>query len=95
MAEESGGFMSWVDSAWGTVTDTASEYWDAMVDTELEKQKAKLKDKSGTRPETVHDSTQVADPVNQEMDLIQQYKTPLMVFGGVLLLAGVAYAVSR
>ena len=96
MSEDSGGLLGWLDGALDKVQDSASDLWDSVMDSEIAKINDKLSDKGGVRAETVYDQTPApSDPAGPNTSFVDQYKTPLMIGVGVLLLGGMAYMASK
>ena len=96
MSENSGGMFGWLDGAVDKLQDSASDLWDSVTESEIAKINDKLTDKGGVRAETVYDQTpSPSDPAGQNTSFVDQYKTPLMIGVGVLVLGGLAYMASK
>ena len=96
MSEDSGGMFGWLDGAVDKLQDSASDLWDSVTESEIAKINDKLSDKGGVRAENVYDQTPApSDPAGPNTGFVDQYKTPLMIGAGILLLGGMAYMASK
>ena len=92
---ESGGFLGWLDGAWDKAQGSASDLWDSVSESQIAKINDKLSATGGPRPETVQNVTPPPVELAGSENFVTEYKTPIMIGLGVLLLGGIAYAVKK